>query len=179
MRRGHQKKTTGKLFHYMIPSSKQFGCCWRTWLCYTHSLGLLCTKTHFTIKEKTCSVRNMDMYGIVYTYGAFLDITWTSAMVCCCGPQLYFWVELMSMNVGLNFSQHGHRTSSTQCNSFTSKSGISAYHAQYRFTHRYVYTNNIYKVTCVCIYTCTYLNISMKFKYLFTGIPLVQQKTNH
>lgn len=65
----------------------------------------------------------------------------------------------MSMNVGLNFSQHGHRTSSTQCNSFTSKSGISAFLLTMHSTdsHTDIYIQTIFIRSCVCVYILAHI----------------------
>lgn len=48
--------------------------------------------------------RNIDVYGMAYSYGALPDTTWTSAIICFCGPQLYFRLDLVPMNVGLNLA---------------------------------------------------------------------------
>lgn len=92
------------------------------------------------------------------------------------------WSVIMDFSYisdGYEIGWLGHRTCGTQCNSFTSKSGIPTYDAQYRFTHRYLYKNNIYRAVCMCMCVCVhahvYLNISTKFKYLlFIGIPFAK-----
>lgn len=172
MRHRHWKKTTGKLVQYiMIPSTHSLAAGGEPDY-FTHIPCVCYAQEAFYHKEKDMFCEEILMCMAWYTAMGHSDIIWTSAMFCCYGPQLYFWVELMSMNVGLNFSQHSHRTWGTQCNSFTSKSGIPAYHAQYRFTHRYMWI--IFTRPHVSVYTCIYLNINMKFKYLLlTGIPFV------